>query len=82
MKSDFSKFQNCLRIQITPDEYANERIQRLVSHCKKFGFTNVMFLTTAEEWFLGHVTIEEIKPWVKVIKDASVLFRGNGIGVS
>lgn len=26
----------------------------------------------AEEWFLGHVTIEEIKPWVKVIKDASV----------
>ena len=82
MKSDFSKFQNCLRIQITPDEYANERIQRLVSHCKKFGFTNVMFLTTAEEWFLGHVTIEEIKPWVEVIKDASVLLRKNGIGVS
>ena len=72
MKSDFSKFQNCLRIQITPDEYANERIQGLVSHCKKFGFANVMFLTMAEEWFLGHVTIEEIKPWVKVIKDASV----------
>ena len=41
-----------------------------------------MFLTAAEEWFLGHVTIEEIKPWVKVIEDASVLFRGNGIGVS
>lgn len=82
MKSDFSKFQNCLRIQITPDEYANERIQGLVSHCKKFGFTNVMFLTTAEEWFLGHVTIEEIKPWVEVVKNASVLLRRNGIGVS
>ena len=82
MKSDFSRFQNCLRIQITPDEYANERIQGLLSHCKKFGFTNVMFLTAAEEWFLGHVTIEEIKPWVDVIKDASVLLRENGIGVS
>lgn len=82
MKSDFSKFQNCLRIQIPPDEYADERIRGLVAHCKKFGFTNVMFLTTAEEWFLGHVTPEEIEPWVKVIKKASALLRKNGIGVS
>ena len=81
MKCDFSKFQNCLRIQIVPDEYADERIHGLISHCKKFGFTNVMFLTTAEEWFLGHVTVEKIKPWVKVIKNASALLRENGIGV-
>jgi len=81
MKSDFSKFQNCLRIQITPDEYADERIRRLVLHCKKYGFTNVMFLTTAEEFFLGHVSVEEITPWVEVIKTASKELRKNGIGV-
>ena len=45
MKSNFAEFQNCLRIQITPDEYANERILDLVLHCKKFGFNNVIFLT-------------------------------------
>lgn len=81
MKSDFSKFQNCLRIQITPDEYADERIRRLVLHCKKYGFTNVMFLTTAEEFFLGHVSVEEITPWVEVVKTAAKELRKNGIGV-
>lgn len=82
MKTDFSKFKNCLRIQIVPDEYADERIEKLVSHCKKFGFANVMFLTTAEEFFLGHATLDEIKPWVEVLKKAAVQLRDNGITVS
>ena len=82
MKGNFSQFQNCLRIQITPDEYAYERIQGLVSHCKKFGFNNVIFLTTGEEFFLGHLRREEIKPWVEVVKNASKLLRANKIGVS
>lgn len=82
MINDFSEFQNCLRIQIVPDEYVAERIQGVVSHCKKFGFNNVMFLTTAEEWFLGHVTIEEIKPWVEVVKNAALQLRANGISIS
>lgn len=81
MKKPFSEFQNCLRIQITPDEYANERIERLVACCKKYGYTNVMFLTTAEEFFLGHITPEEIKPWTDVIKKASALLRENGISI-
>lgn len=75
-------FQNCLRIQIAPDEYAEERTLALVEHCKKYGFTNVMFLTTAEEFFIGHVTIEEISPWVEVIKKAAKKLRENGISVS
>lgn len=82
MKSDFSKFQNCLRIQITPDEYADERISRMVEYCKKFGYTNVMFLTTAEEFFLGHVAFDEIKPWVEVIKKASKVLKENSITTS
>ena len=59
MKSDFSKFQHCLRIQITPDEFADERIADLVDHCKKFGFTNVMFLTTAEEFLRSSLNVSE-----------------------
>lgn len=82
MNNDFSRFQNCLRIQITPDEYADERIDGLVAHCQKFGFTNVVFLTAGEEFFLGHVTVEEIKPWVEVAKKAASILRENGISVS
>ncbi len=82
MKADFSKFQNCLRIQLIPDKYADERIKRLLAHCKKFGFSNVIFLTNGEDFFLGHVTVEEIKPWVEVIKKAAEVLRDNGIGVS
>ena len=82
MKNGLSPFENSLRIQITPDEYAQERIQGLVLHCKKFGFTSVIFLTTGEEFFLGHITVEEIKPWVEVVKTAAKKLRENGIGVS
>lgn len=82
MKANFADFQNCLRIQLTPDEYAKERIQGLLVHCKKFGFNNVIFLTAGEEFFLGHATKEEIKPWVDVIKKASAVLRANNIGVS
>lgn len=82
MKNGFSPFQNSLRIQITPDEYAEQRIQGLVLHCKKFGFTNVIFLTTGEEFFLGHISPEEIKPWVEIVKAAAKRLRENGMSVS
>ena len=82
MRNSLSPFENSLRIQITPDEYAAERIQGLVLHCKKYGFTNVIFLTTGEEFFLGHVSVEEIKPWVEVVKSAAEKLRENGISVS
>ena len=82
MRNGFSPFENSLRIQITPDEYAKERIQGLVLHCKKFGFTNVIFLTTGEEFFLGHISPEEIKPWIDVVKTAAEKLRENGISVS
>ena len=82
MKHDFSKFQHCLRMQITPDEYADERIENVVSCCKEYGYTNVMLLTTGEEFFLGHLTVEEVKPWVEVAKKAARILRENGITVS
>ena len=82
MKKEIKSFQNCLRIQITPDEFEDERIERLILHCKKFGFNNVILLINAEDFFLGHTTIEEIRPFVKTAKKAAEKLRQNGISVS
>ena len=82
MKTEICDFQNCLRLQIIPDEFADERIERLTEHCKKFGFNNVILLINGEDFFLGHTTIEEIRPFVKTAKKAAEKLRQNGIGVS
>lgn len=75
-------FKNCLRIQITPDDYADERIERLLYHCKKYGLQDVVFFITAEEHLIGHPTLEEVRPWIETIKKAAKVLRENGIGVS
>ena len=82
MKKEIKSFQNCLRIQITPDEFEDERIERLILHCKKFGFNNVILLINAEDFFLGHTTIDEIRPFVQTAKKAAEKLRQNSITVS
>ena len=49
---------------------------------KNLVFPTLSFLTAGEEFFLGHVTLDEIKPWVDVIKQATKVLRENNIGVS
>ena len=75
-------FKNCLRIQITPDEFADERIERLLQYCRQYGLQDVVFFITAEEHLIGHPTLEEVRPWIDTIKKAAALLRKNGIGVS
>ncbi len=75
-------FKQCLRVQITPDEYADERIARLPQYCKQYGLQDVVFFITAEEHLIGHPTMEEVRPWIEMIKKAAALLRQNGIGVS
>ena len=82
MKKEIKSFQNCLRIQIIPDAFEDERIERLIEHCKKYGFNNVILLINAEDFFLGHTTIDEIRPFVKTAKKAAEKLRQNGISVS
>ena len=67
-------FKNCLRIQITPDAYADERIERLLYHCQKYGLQDVVFFITAEEHLIGHPTLEEVRPWIETIKKAAKVF--------
>lgn len=79
---DYSKYRNCLRLQITVDDVSSERIDDLVSHCKKFGFDNVMLMLNTEEFNIGHITVEEAKPWIDMFKVAAEKLRENGISVS
>lgn len=79
---DFTKFQHCLRMQITADDLAEKRISDLVFYCKEYGFTNVMLMINAEEFNRGHITVQEAKPWVAVLKEAKQQLEQNGITVS
>lgn len=79
---EYAKYRNCLRIQITIDDSSQKRIDDLVEHCKKYGFDNVMLMLNTEEFNLGHITIEEAKPWIEMFKRASTKLRDNGISVS
>ena len=76
------KFLHCLRIQFYPNHYEDERIQEVVDYCVEYGFDNVMLFINAEEYNVGHMTIEEAKPWVKTMKKAKAALQEKGISVS
>lgn len=76
------KFSHILRYQIAPGHFEEERIRDLVDYCKKYGFSDVTFFLSAEEYNLGHITLEEAKPRVKSIIKAAKILRKNGILVS
>jgi len=79
---NYNSYQNCLRLQITVDDVSEERISDLVRHCREFGFDNVMLMLNTEEFNVGHITIEEVRPWVKLFRHAAEALRKNGISVS
>lgn len=79
MKKDFL---HCLRIQIYPSAFEDERISEVVDYCVKYGFKNVMLFINAEEYNVGHMTIEEAEPWLAVMKKAKAELVKRGITVS
>lgn len=76
------KFLHCLRIQFPPKHYEDERIAEVVDYCVKYGFKNVMLFINAEEYNVGHMTIEEAKPWLETMKKAKEALVEKGITVS
>ncbi len=76
------EFTNCLRVQIFPGHHEDERIEKITSFCKKYNFQNVMLFINAVNYNVGHMTIEEAKPWVATIKKAKKILNENGISVS
>ena len=77
-----NRFLNCLRIQIMPGHYEEERIRSIVDFCKKYAFDNVILILNQEEYNVGHITKEEAKPWVDVMKRAKAALAEEGITVS
>lgn len=77
-----SRYLNCLRIAIVPEHYEKQRINNIVEFCKKYKFDNVMLFINAEDYNLGHMTLEEAKPWLAAMKRAKVAFQEAGISVS
>ena len=70
-------FLHCLRIQFPPAHYEDERIAETVDFCVRYGFNNVMLFINAEEYNVGHMTIEEAKPWIQAwLQEAGRLSRG------
>lgn len=76
------KFTNCLRIQIVPNHYEEQRIRSVADFCVRNNFSNVMLFINAEEYNVGHMTILEAKPWVNTMKKAAAIFRSKGLTVS
>ena len=76
------RFLNCLRIQIVPGHFEEQRIQNVVEFCKRYAFDNVMLFINAEEYCVGHMTKEEARPWVNTMKRAKELLVAEGITVS
>lgn len=75
-------FLHCLRAQIYPDEYAEERIKSIKEWCLTYGFKNVILFFNGEEYCVGHITKEQLLPWLKVIKKAKEEFAKVGITTS
>ena len=82
LRVDKEKFTHCLRIAIVPGHYEDERIESVLRFCLDYGLTNVMLFINAEEYNVGHMTIDEAKPWVETMKKAKKVFNANGISVS
>ena len=75
-------FENILRLQIVPNLYEEERVSGIIDYCLQYGFQHVMLFINAEDYFVGHMTIEEAKPWVEAIKRTKKRLIKNGIKVS
>ncbi len=77
-----NKFLHCLRAQIYPDRYVDERIKSIKNWCLTYGFKNVILFFNGEEYCVGHITKEQLKPWLEVIKRAKKEFAKAGISTS
>lgn len=76
------KFLHCLRIQFYPNHFEDERIAEVVDFCVKYGFDNVMLFINAEEYNVGHMTIQQAQPWIATMKKAKAALTEKGITVS
>jgi hypothetical protein len=77
-----NEFKYILRFTMQPGHHVDERLDELVSFCRKASIDDVMFLINGEELNDGHLTIEETAPWMDLIAKASQYLEPLGITTS
>ena len=80
-KEDITRFYS-LRFSLLPTLDFNERMEKLLDFCEKALIDDVMFFISPEEVNVGHITIEEAKEYVDVIKRAKDILAEKGIKIS
>jgi hypothetical protein len=75
-------FRYILRYKIDPLFSAEDRTKELVNFCVDNSVEEVMFFILAEELTTGHPDIDEIKPYVLMLKDIKVRLAEKGIDLS
>lgn len=71
-----------LRLQLSPSLDFAERLSNMLDFCKKAKVDEVMFFIGCEELAVGHITIEEAKPYAEIIQRARASLKEMGIPVS
>ena len=75
-------FRYHLRIQLSPHLDLDERLENMLDFCKKASIDEVMFFIGCEELAVGHITVDEAKPYADVIARAGTRLKEMGISVS
>ncbi len=75
-------FRYHLRIQLSPKLNLLERLENMLDFCRKAQVDEVMFFIGCEELAVGHITIEQARPYIETIRQASSALRELGIPVS
>ncbi len=82
MNASRKTFRYIFRYKIDPLYNAQDRIDELVQFCQKAQAEEVMMFMLAEELTTGHPTIEELTPYVEMLKTLKTKLAKHNIALS
>jgi hypothetical protein len=77
-----SGYRYILRYYIDPEFHEEERIAELLEFCRAGRVDEVMLFFNAEELNTGHVTLEELQPWLQMALKLKQQLAAQGVGMS
>jgi len=80
--SNKNNYSYILRFAVQPGNNEEERFSQLIEFCRTALIDEVMFFVNCEELNQGHLTIEETRPWMKVIEKGKELLTPIGVKTS
>lgn len=79
---NWDSFAYLLRFAVQPGHREDEKLDRLIRFCEEASIDDVMFFVNQEELNLGHLTLEETKPWMDVIAKGKERLEAIGVTTS